>query len=126
MAGAFKELLVWQKSMDLVKRVYVLVKRFSAEERYALCDQVRRAVVSVPSNIAEGNGRVSNKDYAHFLSIARGSLFETLTQLEVARQLGYIDAQPQLEELAAEIARMLTAMLSCRSRSVAIGRPSSS
>ena len=111
MAGAFKELLVWQKSMDLVKRVYVLVKRFPAEERYALCDQVRRAVVSVPSNIAEGNGRVSNKDYAHFLSIARGSLFETLTQLEVARQLGYIDAQPQLEELAAEITRMLTAML---------------
>ena len=111
MAGAFKELLVWQKSMDLVKLVYALVKRFPAEERYALSDQLRRAVVSVPSNIAEGNGRVSNKDYAHFLSIARGSLFETLTQLEVARQLKYIDAQPQLDELAAEIARMLTAML---------------
>ena len=60
MAGTFKELLVWQKSMDLVKLVYALVKRFPAEERYALSDQVRRAVVSVPSNIAEGNGRVSN------------------------------------------------------------------
>ena len=77
----FKNLIVWQKAMELVRMVYQLSKAFPQDERYALTDQLKRAAVSIPSNIAEGNGRTSNKDYAHFLAIARGSLFETLTQI---------------------------------------------
>lgn len=124
----FKNLVVWQKSMELVKRVYALVKTFPVEERYALSDQLRRAVTSIPSNIAEGNGRAGNKDYAHFIAIARGSLYETLTQLEIARSLGYIGEGEgarvgegedggeggeleKIEELGTEIARMLAGML---------------
>ena len=86
----FKKLIVWKKAMDFMQGVYGLVKRFPPEERYALSDQVRRAVVSIPSNIAEGAGRASNKDYAHFIAIARGSLFETMTQLEAAVRFGYL------------------------------------
>lgn len=93
MDGLFKQLVVWQKSMELVRIVYGLTKTFPADERYALTDQLRRAVVSIPSNIAEGNGRASNADYGHFLSIARGSLYETMTQLQVAEDLGYMIGQ---------------------------------
>jgi len=107
----FKKLVVWQKGMELTRLVYAVIKEFPSEERYALADQLRRAVVSVPSNIAEGNGRGSNKDYAHFLSIARGSLFETLTQLELAKDFGYVSETNEIESLAAEISRMLTSML---------------
>jgi len=107
----FKNLLVWQKAVELTKLVYELVRQFPVEERYALADQLRRAVVSIPSNIAEGNGRASNKDYAHFLTIARGSLFETITQLELAKQLGYIKDYDSVLPLAEEIGRMLTSML---------------
>lgn len=107
----YKELVVWQKAMELVKRVYQLSKQFPADERYALTDQIRRAVVSIPSNIAEGNGRASNADYAHFLSIARGSLFETMTQLQVAKDLGYIADYSDCEQLFGEIGRMLTSMM---------------
>ena len=107
----YKRLIVWQKAMMFWKLVYAEVKKFPVEERYALSDQVRRAVVSVPSNIAEGAGRSGNKDYAHFLAIARGSLFETMTQLEGAEMLGYIEISVELKNLADEISRMLTAML---------------
>lgn len=118
MEGSFKQLIVWQKAMKLVHLVYQVSKSFPSEERYALTDQLRRAVVSIPSNIAEGNGRSGNRDYAHFLSIARGSLFETMTQLEIAEGLGYVgqDARSRLtideiDLLATEIGNMLTAML---------------
>ena len=84
----------------------------------AFADQLRRAAASVPSNIAEGNGRAGNKDYAHFLAIARGSLYETITQLELAKELGYVGgdsrSRPTLDEiysLAGEVSRMLTTML---------------
>ena len=77
--------------MDLVDRVYELINRFPAEERFALCDQLRRAVVSVPSNIAEGFGRETHKDFAHFLVQARGSLYEVETQLEIAVRRGYVN-----------------------------------
>ena len=108
----FKNLIVWQKAMELVRAVYALSKQFPADERYALTDQLRRAVVSIPSNIAEGNGRASNADYGHFLSIARGSLYETMTQLQIAVDLGYISEMPcALQELMDEVGRMLTAML---------------
>ena len=108
----FKDLIVWQRAMELVKAVYALSKAFPADERYALTDQLRRAVTSIPSNIAEGSGRASNADYGHFLSIARGSLYETMTQLQVAVDLGYIPAiSPELESLMSEIGRMLGSML---------------
>lgn len=98
--------------MELVKVVYALTKEFPADERYALTDQLRRAVTSIPSNIAEGSGRASNADYGHFLSIARGSLYETMTQLQVAVDLGYIPViSPELESLMSEVGRMLGAML---------------
>ena len=77
--------------MDLVDRVYEIINRFPAEERFALCDQLRRAVVSVPSNIAEGFGRETHKDFAHFLVQARGSLYEVETQLEIAVRRGYVN-----------------------------------
>jgi len=107
----YKNLLVWQKSMELVRIVYRIAKSFPADERFALTDQLRRAVISVPSNIAEGSGRTSNKDYAHFLSIARGSLYETLTQLQVAQDLGYIRDYAAAESLSTEIGKMLGSLL---------------
>lgn len=90
-----------------------MIKFFPAEERYALADQVRRSVVSIPSNIAEGCGRTSDKDYAHFIAIARGSLYEVMTQLEAAKRLGYL-SEDQLQVLnpsATEISKMLTSLL---------------
>ena len=107
----YRTLIVWQKAKRLVGLVYAEVKKLPVEERYALGDQIRRAVVSIPSNIAEGNGRASNKDYANFLSIARGSLYETMTQLEIVQDLGYAALTPEIEQLAKDIARMLGAMI---------------
>ena len=110
--GMFRNLIVWQKAMDLVREVYRLSKTFPTDERYALTDQLRRAVVSIPSNIAEGNGRASNADYGHFLAIARGSLYETMTQLQIAVNLGYVSGiDPELESLMSEIGSMLGSML---------------
>lgn len=107
----YKRLIVWQKVMVFWRLVYAEVKRFPVEERYALSDQVRRATVSVASNIAEGAGRTTNKDYAHFLALARGSLFEVMTQLEGAEMLGYMTISEEIKSLSAEIGRMLTSML---------------
>ena len=107
----YRNLIVWQKAKQLVKLVYAEVKRLPVEERYALADQIRRAVVSIPSNIAEGAGRASNRDYGHFLSIARGSLYETINQLEIAQDLGYAKLTEEIETLADEIGRMLTSLM---------------
>lgn len=107
----YRKLIVWQKSMQLSKQVYRLIERFPDTEKYALSDQVRRAVVSVPSNIAEGCGRNSNRDYAHFLSIARGSLYEVMTQLEMAKEFGYLESIDEVGSLAMEISRMLTTLM---------------
>jgi len=109
--GTYRELAVWQKAVQLVKLVYDRVKEFPADEKYALSDQIRRAVVSIPSNVAEGNGRASNKDYAHFLSIARGSLFETMNHLDIAEALGYISHSDEIEALAIELRKMLFSMI---------------
>ena len=107
----YRKLIVWQKAVDFSTLVYEVVKRLPNEERYALGDQLRRAVVSIASNIAEGCGRASNRDYGHFLSIARGSVYETMTQLEMAKRLGYIDDLTPYEIVAKEIAKMLTALM---------------
>jgi four helix bundle protein len=105
-------LLVWQKSMDMAVQVYRLTACFPKSELYRLTSQVTRAAVSVPANIAEGNGRGSRREYAHFLAIAKGSLNETETFLFLALRLGYLrehETAPTLF-LITEIGKMLTAL----------------
>ena len=108
---SFREMEVWQKAMILTDCVYDLVATFPQTERYALGDQLRRAAVSIPSNIAEGFGRETHKDFAHFLSVARGSLYEVDTQIEIAMRRGYISDSEGIRERLNEIARMLSALL---------------
>ena len=109
----FKDLQVWQSSMDLVEEVYKLTKLLPKEETFGLSLQLRRAVVSVPSNIAEGNSRHSTKEYINFLSIARGSNSEVITQLLICKRLGYFNAEQVkvAEALSDEIRKMLNAMI---------------
>ena len=113
MAG-HRDLIVWQKSMDLVVEIYRLVKKLPREETYSLSDQMRRAVVSIPSNIAEGNARdYSSKDIVHFLSMAQGSRAELDTQLEICARLNFF-SQDEINiaaELSAQIRRMLAVMI---------------
>ena len=87
----YKELIVWQKAMELVKEVYSLTKKLPKEETYALSDQMRRAVVSIPSNIAEGYGRKSKIEYIRFLDIARGSQYELETQIQICIMLEFLN-----------------------------------
>lgn len=87
---SYKDLLIWQKGIDIVTNLYQLVENFPKEELYALSSQLKRAAVSIPSNIAEGYGRNSTQSYIHFVSISRGSLFELETQLLVAQKLKFI------------------------------------
>ena len=88
--NSFRKLDAYIYAKDLVKQVYALKKKFPKEEQYALCDQLRRAVISIPSNIAEGSGRTTPKDQAHFYTMAFGSLMEVLAQLDVACELEYL------------------------------------
>lgn len=90
---SFEKLKVWQEAKRLVVDVYSILDKFPKFEKYALCDQIRRAVVSVPSNIAEGSGRFSVKEQIHFLEIAYGSLMETYNQLLIAIDLSYINKE---------------------------------
>ena len=90
---SYRQLIVWQKAMELVKYIYDLTKKFPKEELYGLTSQIRRAAVSVPSNIAEGQGRDSTKEFLHHLSIAYGSLMETETQGLIAEMQCYITAE---------------------------------
>jgi four helix bundle protein len=110
--ASHRELVVWQKSMDMVVQVYRLTSLFPRDEMYRLTSQVTRAAVSVPANIAEGNGRATRRDYAHFLAIAKGSLNETETFLLLAMRLGYLREQEALVTLAliTEIGKMLTSL----------------
>jgi four helix bundle protein len=109
----YRDLKVWQKSRALVKEVYLVTKKFPGEEKYRLTDQLCRAVVSVSSNIAEGNGRKSTKEYIRFLRIAYGSLMECETQLILAHDLGYITASSldELFEVTGEVGKMLNGLL---------------
>lgn len=113
MSVSYQELKVWQKSMDLVELIYRLVKLLPESEKYSLCDQLRRAAVSVPSNIAEGQQRRSPKEFLSFLSIARGSLAELETQLIICVRLNYI-TNNQVEkamDLCHEVGLMLIALM---------------
>lgn len=105
-----KELDTWQQAMNLVKLTYQVSANFPKVEQFGLTSQMRRAAVSVPSNIAEGVARGTTKEYAHFLSIAKGSLSELDTQFEIALMLGFIDAsQPVFYQLEA-VARLLNGL----------------
>ena len=108
----YRELVVWQKAMDLVVHVYDLTRQLPSSERFGLGHQLQRAAVSIPSNIAEGHQRRSRKEYLRFLSIARGSLAEAETQLMLLPRLGYTSEQ-QARALflrADEIGRMIRAI----------------
>lgn len=109
----YKNLKVYQASKVVVKDVYQLMKKYPAEERFALCDQLRRAVISVPSNIVEGLSRTTDKEKHHFLNIAYGSLMETLCQLNISADLGYITQEElkQLEDKSVELIRMMKGMM---------------
>ena len=89
----FEKLDAWQEARKLVRNVYLLLEKFPKNENYALCDQMRRAAISVPSNIAEGTGRMAVKEQIHFLEIAFGSLMEVYCQLQIALDLGYISKE---------------------------------
>lgn len=108
----YKQLRVWQKSMDLTVEIYSLVKNLPKEETYGLSDQMRRAAVSVSSNIAEGRGRLFEKDFFWFISISRGSLYEVETQLELCERLNYINntQTSKAKCLIVEISKMLNAL----------------
>jgi four helix bundle protein len=109
MAKSYRELLVWQKGIGLSVLVYRLAKQFPREETYGLSNQMRRAAVSIPSNIAEGAGRLNTQEYKQYLGVARGSSFELQTQLTIARELGFgkIEQLREAESACDEIGRML-------------------
>lgn len=111
---SYRKLNVYQLSKQLVKEIYKIVGSFPNTEIYALGDQMRRAVVSVPSNIAEGTAKISPKEQFHFLEIAYGSLMEIMCQLEIAFDLGYISQAQfhQSEEMVVMIYKMLSSMQS--------------
>ncbi|MFA5021753.1 MAG: four helix bundle protein [Patescibacteria group bacterium] len=110
----YKDLIVWQKAMDLVVAVYQLTKDFPHQEIYGLVSQMRRCVVSIPSNIAEGRRRGSRKDYRQFLLIAYASGSELETQLEIIKRLNFCNNQDSLkaDQLLDEVMRMLNKILS--------------
>lgn len=109
----FQDLTVWRKSMDLLVEIYGIVKLLPPEERHALSDQMRRAAVSIPSNIAEGHQRGTTKDYVRFLHIARGSKAELETQLLICVRLDYLSVSQaeDAQNLLAEIGRMLNSLI---------------
>src|SRR5438270_9252479 len=98
MAKLYRDLIAWQKSIDFVTEIYLVTKTFPKEEIYGLTSQLRRAAVSIPSNIAEGQARLSRLEFKNFLSHARGSLVEVETQLLISRNLGYL-SKKQADEL---------------------------
>ena len=116
---SYKDLVAWQKSMDLVTAVYRASQGFPKEEIFGLVSQIRRSAVSVPSNIAEGHARTSKKEFQYFLSNARGSLAELETQLTITHQLTYIDDTEinQLLDRLGEVGRILNGLLAALKRS---------
>src|SRR5437016_7306413 len=101
----YKDLVAWQRAMDLVTDIYRVTQKFPKEEIYGLTSQLRRAAVSIPSNLAEGQGRNSRREMYHFAGNARGSLFEVETQIEIALRLGFI-AAGEAADLAADTAQL--------------------
>lgn len=109
----FRNLLVWQKSMAFVTKTYNITKTFPEDEQFGITSQIRRSAISIPSNISEGFGRDSNKEYLRFLSISMGSLFELQTQLEISKNIEYLTEEDFniLYEDSREIERMLVSFI---------------
>jgi four helix bundle protein len=105
------DLKVWQASIQLVKEIYVVTSAFPKEETYGLVSQMRRAAISIPSNIAEGAARGGTKEFIHFLGMARGSLSELETQLYISRELGFVSNAQDVDVRIEEIFRMLAGLL---------------
>jgi len=115
---SYKDLVAWQKSMELVTGIYKATAGFPKDELFGLTSQLRRAAVSIPSNVAEGQGRLSEKEFRHFLGQARGSLMEVETQLQIAENLGYLQKENtnKLLESCAEVGRILNGLLAAVSK----------
>jgi four helix bundle protein len=113
MSHFFKDLLVWQEAKALTVEIYRISEQFPKRESFGLTSQLQRAAVSVPSNIAEGQGRLTKGEFLNFLSHARGSLLELITQLEVAEELKYIDSDQLkiIETKAFNVLRLLNALI---------------
>lgn len=111
---SYKELIIWQKSIELVKEVYILTDKFPKSELYGITFQMRKAAVAIPSNIAEGYGRKSSKEYSQFYSIAYGSALELETQLIISKKLGFASENDfiKADQLLEEVSRMLNSMTS--------------
>ena len=115
---SYRELIVWQKAMALTRSAYTLSQELPKSEAYGLQTQIRHAAVSVPSNIAEGHGRLTDSQFRHFLGNARGSLYELQTQLELAGDLGYLDQilVRELMERGSEVARLINGLVAVMGR----------
>lgn len=107
----FNNLKIWQLAIELAKEIYRATESYPKEEIYALISQMQRAAVSIPSNIAEGAGRETDKDFSHFLSIALGSSFELYTQIVLSKEIGYIDhtQTEKLQKMTIELQKMISA-----------------
>ena len=116
-AGQYRDLLAWQRAVELVTEIYSLTRQFPEDERFGLTNQLRRAAVSVPSNIAEGYGRQTDKQFVLFLANARGSLYEVETQLEIAKNLHYLtgDASKVVSAKSDEVRKLLHGLIRSRS-----------
>ena len=113
MGNSYRDLIAWRKAMDLVKDVYRVTRSFPRDELYGLTNQLRRAAISVPSNIAEGQARFSRKEFHHFLSQARGSLVEIETQLLIAQNLAYVSPNQTrcLLDKTSELGKVLNGLI---------------
>ena len=111
--SSYKDLIVWQKAIELVKEIYILTKIFPAEELYGIISQLRRAAIAIPSNIAEGYGRRSTKSYIQFYAIAYGSALELETQIIIAKQLNLAPEKNfmKVDALLLEVSKMLNALI---------------
>lgn len=111
--NSYRDLIVWQKSMNFVTLIYKQTIKFPDNERFGLTSQIKRSAVSIPSNISEGYGRNYKKDFSRFLQIARGSLYECQTQLEIAINLNFIktDDIKEINDLSLEVEKMLNSLI---------------
>jgi four helix bundle protein len=111
---SYRDLKAWQKAMELVREIYRVSRKFPKEELFGLMSQIRRAAVSVPSNVSEGHAKLSRKEYQHFLGHARGSLAEIETQILIAKDLDYLNEidMNHILNLSAEVGRVLNGLLS--------------
>lgn len=111
--NSYRDLIVWQRGMNVVEEVYTLIKKLPKDETYVLSDQMRRAAISIPLNIAEGQERDTTKEFVHFLYIARGSKAELETQLELCVMLGFLEENDikQANEYLVEVGKMINSLI---------------